>query len=90
VTIFIGSRYNGQSVVGVPTASKGMQNCVFGPPVPITGIFTYYTTKQGDRLDNLSALIYGTPDMWYRIAYANPEVFYPDTLRPGTTLRIPT
>jgi len=44
----------------------------------------------GDRFDVISYKVYGLPDYWWRIANANPEIFYPDLLVTGSIIRIPT
>lgn len=87
--ILTGSRYMGQPIASVPTATSGPQNAVFGAQPGLPGTFSYYTIKQGDRLDTIAAAIYGIPDYWWRIANANPEVFYPENLTPGAIIRLP-
>jgi hypothetical protein len=85
-----GSRYLGQPLVSVPTDDQGdSATAVFGsiglPPV----IFVYYTVLAGDRFDIISNRLYGIPDNWWRIANANPEIFYPDDLVVGSIIRVP-
>jgi nucleoid-associated protein YgaU len=86
--ILTGSRYMGQPVLTVPTA-QGLTATVYAPAPVVSPSFTYYTVKDGDRFDNIAALIYGVADYWWKIANANPEVFYPDMLVVGSILRIP-
>jgi hypothetical protein len=63
---------------------------VFGPsPIPVS-TFVYYVIQEGDRFDNLAFKLYGAPDYWWKLADANPEVFYPDNLMAGSIIRIPT
>lgn len=88
--ILVGSRYMGQPVLTVPTASEGSQATVFGSSPGSIGAFTYYTVKQGERFDTIASIIFGQPTMWWRIADANPEVWYPDNLVPGSIIRIPS
>jgi nucleoid-associated protein YgaU len=88
--IVSGSRYAGQPVVTVPIDAQGdTASAVYGPPGvgPIT--FVYYTVVDGDRLDRLAFDLYGVPDFWWKIANANPEIFYPDELVVGSIIRIP-
>jgi len=87
--ILTGSRYFGQPVLSVPTADLGMQQCVFSPPRTFPRNFTYYTVKHGDRFDLIAANVYGVSEYWYKIANANPEVWYPEMLTPGAVIRIP-
>jgi nucleoid-associated protein YgaU len=85
------SRYFGQPVVMVPTDTAGdMTKTVFGPPPTGPVNFAYYTVVAGDRFDTISFKVYGDPGFWWKIANANPEIFYPDYLVTGAIIRIPT
>lgn len=89
--ILTGSRYVGQPVVHLVVDAEGdTAACVFGPPPSTSATFYYHTVVQGDRLDNLANDLYGVPDYWWKIAFANPEIFYPDDLVVGSIIRIPT
>jgi nucleoid-associated protein YgaU len=91
MTIVLGSRYMGQPVTVVPVDAQGdTAAAVFGPPPTTSPNFSYYTVNEGDRFDTLSYQVYGLPDYWWRIANANPEVFYPDYLVVGSIIRIPS
>lgn len=87
--IVTGSRYFGQPVINVPTSDGGSSVAVFGPPLGGPATFFYYTVVEGDRLDIIAFRLYGIPDYWWRIADANPEIFYPDSLVVGSIIRIP-
>ena len=52
-------------------------------------LLQFYTVKQGDRLDNISAAVMGDPQAFWRIADAN-RAMNPDklTAKPGRALRI--
>lgn len=52
--------------------------------------YTTYTTRYGDRLDQVAARLYGDPTRWWEIAEINPEVSYPGVLAAGIILRVPT
>lgn len=80
----------GHPVLTVPTASQGNSVAVFGSPPPSISSFTYYTVGQGERFDTIAAMLYGQPTLWWRIADANPEVWYPDNLVAGSIIRIPS
>lgn len=85
-----GSRYMGQSVVTVPLDAQGdTAAAVFGPPEVNPVSFYYYTVVEGDRMDRIANNLYGIPDYWWKIASANPEIFYPDNLVVGSIIRIP-
>jgi nucleoid-associated protein YgaU len=88
--IVTGSRYMGQPVVSVITTDQKTQ-AVYrsGSPRTAPAGFSYYTVIEGDRLDLISTRIYGTPVFWWRIADANPEVWYPQDLVVGSLIRIP-
>ncbi|MBI4835929.1 MAG: tail protein X [Candidatus Abawacabacteria bacterium] len=51
--------------------------------------FFEYTTKQGDRWDNLSWEFYGDAKKYEPIVVANPDVPIVPILTAGITLRIP-
>lgn len=88
--IVIGSRYAGQPVVNVPVDAEGDTTaCVFGPPAAGPASFMYYTVVQGDRLDLIAFRLYGVSDFWWKIAFANPEIVYPDNLVVGSIIRVP-
>lgn len=86
--IVTGSRYMGQPVVPVQT-SAGAAVAVYGPPPSGPAGFFYYTVVAGDRFDLIADKLYGVPQYWWKIANANPEVFYPDSLVVGSIIRIP-
>ena len=89
--ILTGSRYMGQPVISVTDAEGDLNATVYGgPPIGIPGSFYYYTVIQGDRMDTIANKVYGLSDYWWKIANANPEVFYPDMLVVGSIIRIPT
>ena len=50
-----------------------------------------YTTKVGDRLDNIANIFYEDPTMWWAITLANPNVLKRDNLypKPGIEIQIP-
>jgi nucleoid-associated protein YgaU len=80
----------GQPVMSVSDATGTLNTTVFGGPT--TGLpvaFYYYTVVQGDRMDSIANKVYGIPDYWWKIANANPEIFYPEVLATGSVIRIP-
>jgi len=88
--IVAGSRYMGQPVLTVPVDAAGDKAvAVYGPPPTYPATFVYYTVCEGDRMDTLANELYGIPDYWWKIADANPEIFYPDQLMVGSIIRIP-
>jgi nucleoid-associated protein YgaU len=89
--IVTGSRYMGQPVVPVTTSDGDKTQAVYrsGSPNLLVTNFSYYTVLEGDRLDIIAAKIYGVPSYWWRIADANPELWYPQELVVGAIIRIP-
>jgi hypothetical protein len=84
------SRYNSQSIIMVTSAPDGKSTkAVFGPIAPMPKTFTFYMVQEGDRYDKLANQFYGRPDLWWLLANANPEIFYPDGLLSGTLIRVP-
>jgi nucleoid-associated protein YgaU len=94
VTIFQGSRYEFEAVERVPhfkkTGNIGYFYSVFSTPVgEIIFQFSSHIVEDGDRLEALAGLYYDNSELWHVIAYANPEILYPDNLTPGSLIRIP-
>jgi nucleoid-associated protein YgaU len=88
--ILNGSRYMGQPVLTVTTDSTGdTAAAVFGPPPLALTSFVYYTVVQGDRFDTIASRVYGISDYWWKIADANPQVWYPDMLVVGSIIKLP-
>ncbi len=84
-----GSRYENQPVI-LALDGKGMQHpTVYGSPAARGGLYYHYQVLGGDRLDIISAHFYQRADLWWKIADANPEIFYPDQLVPGSIIRVP-
>lgn len=52
--------------------------------------YTYYQTKNGDRVDSLGRFFYGDDTKWWLIADANPQILDWTFIPPGTILRIPS
>lgn len=89
--IYEGSRYERAAVLQIRTAEGLTFPAVYQRPSFDAQhiVFDPYVVQQGDRLDVLAYSYYGDALLWWIIARANPEVFYPDTPAPGTVIRIP-
>lgn len=89
--IYEGSRYDGERVVQVKDHLGRMQPAIYVSHTVDQQYFQFdiYVSKEGDRLDNIANDVYDDPEMWWIIARANPEVFYPEDIPQGTILRIP-
>jgi len=89
--IFEGSRYEYDVVVQVTDADGALHPAIYTDPLADANDFEFvlHTVIDGDRMDQLAQDNYGDPELWWIIARANPEVFYPEKLDYGTVLRIP-
>lgn len=84
-----GSRYQNSPVVTVVKGSQDVSVIVPSEQVPFSFNYISHMVAQGDRIDNISFQYYGDPTLWWRVADANPEVMYYDSLVTGSILRIP-
>lgn len=87
--IYLGSRYEDSEVTYVrdpksretrPTALRA-----YGAR-SAAGVHRW---RAGDRLDILAFQVYGDAAEWWKIMDANPGILDPNTIRPGTVLRLP-
>jgi nucleoid-associated protein YgaU len=60
---------------------------------PVDQAVTYnvsiYTWKVGDQIEYLAFSAYGDETQWWRIANANPEVLFWNSVQPGQQIRVP-
>lgn len=86
-----GSRYEKSVLAQVELPNGALTWAVFaGRSVVYSEItFRYRTALAGDRFDNMAAREYSNPLLWWVIARANPEIFYPDEIPAGAVIRIP-
>lgn len=68
----------------IPYYQTALPEIVVGESVPF-----YYTTRLGERLDNISQKFYKTPNKWWIIAKANNLTNGAVAVTPGTKLFIP-
>lgn len=89
--ILEGSRYSDARIARVTLSNGQFQWAVLNErrAEAIEVTYRYRTAKVGDRFDIIAAKEYGDPLMWWALARANPEVFYPDEIPPGVVIRIP-
>lgn len=88
--IFEGSRYEHSDVVTLLAADGQPHQTVLTEgqqTAPMS--FSYYTVKDGDRIDLLADRFLGDAELWWLIADANPQHMFFDYLPNGMTLRIP-
>jgi hypothetical protein len=51
--------------------------------------YARYQVIQGETYQLLADRMWGDAGMWWRIADANPQIFFPDDLKPGDIIRLP-
>lgn len=92
MTVFQNSRYNGKPQSAVETPDGVTRKFIVPAPLNISplGGYTKHTVRDGDRLDWLATRYLNNPALWWVIAAANPGVFMPEGLHPGSTLLIPS
>ena len=66
------------------------KNILF-PEIPLDVNDIYAMSRVGDRLDLIAYRFYGSTELWWIIASANPSIVKGDGfgLKPGLTIRIP-
>lgn len=88
--IFLGSRYEDSIVDFVSTTPDGTAVPVvrysFAPIGKIS--YTTYTWRNGDRLDAIAHKFYNHSELWWLIAYYNPEIKDIHNIPEGTVLLI--
>jgi nucleoid-associated protein YgaU len=95
MTITTRSRYLTAPLQTIDTGSDNLpnrgNNITIYPMAPIFDHVNYtrYVTRQGDTFQTISFNVWGDAVLWYRIADANPQVFYPADFPPGLLIRIP-
>ena len=87
--IFTNSRYVNSPVLLVEGSDGVSRPTVYRNSVGLPNSFLHYQVVYGDRMDLLAFRFFGDPTLWWVIADANPEVFYPDALIMGSIVRIP-
>lgn len=90
MTIYANSRYANQPVKILPNADGTYSPTVFRSAVGLPPTFLHVEFRMGDRFDSLAYHYYGDSTLYWLIADANPEIFFPGGLvAPRTIIRIP-
>lgn len=87
--IFEGSRYASADVVAVESDGHFRRMVIENPPYATRFPALNVITEEHDRIDLLADQFYEDPEMWWLIAYANPEIHVWDPLPVNVRLRIP-
>lgn len=90
MTIYERSRYENSAVERI-VATDGLARLTVLPPPPDTSTFqySYYTVKDGERIDQLAQRFLADGELWWVIADHNPEWLWYEDLPTGLILRIP-
>lgn len=89
--IFENSRYENDPLELITDAAGVRRPAIIPDALAMSQDFDYdvHTVHQGERLDQIAHVVYGDGELWWILARANPEVFYPDEITAGTIIRIP-
>jgi hypothetical protein len=88
--IYLGSRYENAEVTYVLDARLGSTRATVFRDLPEDlAASKYWYWREEDRLDSVSKRFYDSPNEWWRILDANPELDNPHNIPPGTKVWIP-
>jgi nucleoid-associated protein YgaU len=92
MTISPFSRYADNTVSPVKDRKSVTRSTIIilPPTIPATYAVSTYTWQAGDQIDYLSYSAYGDETQWWRIANANPEILFWDTVASGAQIRVPS
>lgn len=92
MSIKVLSRYASATVDILTFVPDGDGILVLFYEFPALSNLTYkeHSYQTGERLDNLALRYYRNPELWWQIAWANPEVEDIQNIPNGTILRIPS
>lgn len=90
--IFEGSRYENAAVAPVAGPDGAVRQTITTPhALPVQAFqFSYYTVKDGDRMDILAQRFLGDAELWWVLADYNPQWLFYDDLPANTILRVPS
>lgn len=91
MTISPFSRYSSNVVTPISDSSGAVRPTIIiePPQSPMTYNISTYTWNVGDQIEYLAFSAYGDETQWWRIADANPEVLFWDSLVQGQQIRVP-
>lgn len=84
------SRYADSTLTTLPKQGQDVAVIVPSAQVVYSFTFIHHTVTIGERIESIAYQYYADAKLWWRIADANPEILWWDSLTPGTTLRIPS
>lgn len=92
MSVSIYSRYADNQIIPITNKSGVTKSTIIiNPPTKsvVFGISTY-TWQLGDQIDYLAFSAYGDETQWWRIADANPQILFWNSVEPGAQVRIPS
>ena len=88
--IYLDSRYADGNVFKVWNSQKQQYDMtVFRQWPEYAQSYFIYEWVETDRLDNIATRFLGDPSQWWIIMDLNPEVIDPNSIEPGTQIRVP-
>lgn len=88
--IYLDSRYVDGRILKVWNSQKQQYDLtVFREWPTYTQSYFIYEWVETDRLDNIATRFLGDASQWWVIMDINPEIIDPQSIAPGTQLRIP-
>jgi prophage DNA circulation protein len=88
--IFLDSRYVDGTLFKAWHANKQEYHLtVFREYPDLIQSYFIYEWIETDRLDLLAIKFLGNSGLWWQILDMNPEIINPQTIKPGTQIRIP-
>ena len=90
--IYEGSRYENASIQTSRGKNGDPAQAIYSYAIRgVTFNYRWYITKEGDRWDLLASRFFGDAEQWWRLAEANPEVYFPESTIPAnTSVRVPS
>ncbi|HEY1645119.1 MAG TPA: hypothetical protein VGF75_01900 [Candidatus Saccharimonadales bacterium] len=91
MAISVFSRYASDAVSAV-TGTDGITRptiIITPPESAATYNISLYTWQQEDQIDYLAYSAYRDETQWWRIADANPEILFWDSVKAGSVVRVP-
>lgn len=88
MTIFIGSRYENETITEYP--KDGVRETILSTRRPASpSTFRYYLWDETDRIDRVTREVILDSSRWWEVMDANPDVLNPLDLSPGSVIKVP-
>lgn len=92
MSISIYSRYADSTILPIKDVNAVTRSTIVITPPSIAATYSIstYTWQLGDQIDYLAYSAYGDETQWWRIANANPEILFWNSVAPGAQIRVPS